>query len=221
MAVVGPGSSQIKTDNPRPLLEDATEYDYVTIFNPLTDDFQCRVAQEVPVNMPFEIRDKTAMVQSERDVTLQYGLSLKNPEHKAMKYIYNETIIPAGGSLRFKGSDAKVVIKQLVDEILQRTGKTRLMHDPHVRNEVERDIIQDSGSIQDIMDGNLTTPQQQINEAIRQKNEVNSVQPDATAFPGLDGAADSEAEDAGNSAEPVNTTEAEPTKKSRGKAASK
>lgn len=179
MALVGPGAQQIINDDIKPLLSGASEYEYVTILNPLTDDFQVRVAQEVPVNMPFEIRKDTsgrtsAATTDERDVTLNYGLKLKNPDYQAKKYIYNDTIIPAGQTVNFKGSDAQVVVKQLVDEILQREGNRRLRADPNLRRQTEERIIKRRGSMQDILDAQLQTPQQQINEALNRSNEVRS-----------------------------------------------
>lgn len=182
MALVGPGAHKQQETSPEPLLSKASEFEYVTILNPLTDDFQVRVAQDVPVNMPFEVRDKTAMVQSERDITAQYGLGLKNPDHQAKKYIYNEAIIPAGRTMNFKGNEAQVVVTQLVNEILQREGRKRFLADPNVRLEVENRIVIARGSVQDILDRTLQTPSQQIATAI---DNSNTVATEAPAFADL------------------------------------
>lgn len=178
--VVGPGSIPQETTAPTPTLDGAGEYEYITILNPLTDDFQVMVAQDIPVNMPFTIRDPTSMVKDERDVTMNYGLQLKNPEHTAKKYIYNQAIIPAGKTMNFKGNEAQVVVRQLVNEILQRSGKNRLMADPHLRQQIENDIIIARGSVQDILDSRLVTPREQIETALNQSNEVKD-----EPFPGL------------------------------------
>lgn len=179
--VVGPGSIRQDQIAPSPSLEGATEFEYVTILNPLTDDFQVMVAQDIPVNMPFQLRSPTSLVQSERDVTSQYGLQLKNPDHTAHKYIYNQTIIPAGKTMNFKGNEAQVVVKQLVNEILQREGQRRLMADPTLRKQVEDRIIVSRGTVQDILDKGFSTPSQQIDEAMSKLNEVSTDEP----FPGL------------------------------------
>lgn len=179
--IVGPGTDLNQNADTKPLLEGATEYEVITILNPLTDDFQVRVAQDVPVNTPMEIRGKTGLVQTERDITQAYGLDLKNPEHKALKYVYNDTIIPAGQMMKFRGDQAQVVVKQLVNEIMQREKNSLKMADPWARNEVEQRIIKSRGSIQDLMDNQFQTPQQQINDAITKSNEVSD-----EPFPGLD-----------------------------------
>lgn len=175
MAVVGPGSRIQNGETPEPMLQGASEYEYVTILNPLTDDFVVQVAQDVPVNMPFEIRKdnsrKTSVATTdERMATLNYGLNLKNPDHTAHKSIFNTTIIPAGGTMNFKGSDAQVVVRQLITEIMQRRGTARKLHDPHAREEIEKKIIISRGSVQDLMDSNITSQQQQINKALNESN---------------------------------------------------
>jgi hypothetical protein len=131
--------------------------------------------------MPIDIRSGTGLVQNEGDVVRNYGLNLKNPDFKSRKRVVNDTVIKAGSSINLKGNEAQVAVKQLTDEILQREGKTRLMADPHLRHEVEERIIKYRGSIEELMNSNFQTPQNQINEAIKQSNEVHN----EVAFPGL------------------------------------
>lgn len=181
MAIIGPGAVQEEQADIKPALEGASEYEYITILNPLTDDFAVRVAQDVPINMPVEIRAKTGLVQNEGDVTRAYGLNLKNPDHQARKHITNDMVIRAGQTINLKGDQAQVAVRQLVNEILQREGKGRLLADPTLRREVEERIIKSRGSVQDLMDDRLRSPQTQINDAIKQSNEVTN----ETAFPEL------------------------------------
>jgi len=181
MPVVGPGATQEQVTDVKPLLDGASEYEYITIFNPLSDDFAVRVAQDIPVNMPMNIRAGTALVQNDQDVTRNYGLSLKNPEFQGRKHIHNDTIIRAGQTINLKGNEAQVAVRQLVNEILQREGNKRLMADPNLRHQVEERIIQGRGSVQDLMDANLRTTRSQIDDAINKSNEVEN----EVAFPGL------------------------------------
>jgi len=187
MAVVGPGAAQQIDTDVQPLLNGASEYEYVTLLNPLTDDFAIRVAQDIPVNMPFQIGKDTSgkvetLTNSESDAKQIYGLSLKNKDFKGRKHITNDTIIPAGQTINLRGNDAQVAIRQLTNEILQREGKTRLMADPSLRNEVENRIIIARGSIEDILAGrNLQTVNSQIDQALKESNEV----PDEQPFGGL------------------------------------
>lgn len=172
MALVGPGAIQAQTEDIKPLLDGASEYEYVTILNPLSDDFAVRVAQDIPVNMPLDIRSKTGSVQNENDVIRSYGLDLKNPDFKGRKHIVNDTIIEAGHTINLKGNEAQVAVRQLVNEILQREGHQRLVADPTLRREVEERIIIGRGSIQEIMDNNFKTVHNQIDDAINKSNEV-------------------------------------------------
>lgn len=176
MPIVGPGAAPQQVDDIRPLLEGATENEYITILNPLTDDFAVRVAQDVPVNMPTIIRSATALVQNEGDVVRNYGMNLKGKDFVGKKHIVNDTIIKAGQTINLKGNEAQVAVKQLVNEILQREGNTRLSMDPNLRNEIEQRIIIHRGNVQDLMTEMLQTPRNQIDEAIRKSNEANNEQ---------------------------------------------
>lgn len=182
MAIVGPGSQQQIATDLKPLLEGANEYEYVTVLNPLTDDFAVRVAQDIPVNMPVEIRDKTSLIQSGNDVVRNYGLDLKNIDFKGRKHISIDTIIPAGQTRNFRGNEAQVAVRQIVNELMQREGNAKLLSDPTLRRQAEERVIQGRSSIQDIMDGNIQTPRAQIDAAIARSNEVED---ETTPFPGL------------------------------------
>lgn len=176
MAVVGPGAQPEHNDDIHPLLEGASEFEYVTILNPLTDDFAIRVAQDIPVNMPFNIaKDKSGkmsqMTNTDADARQIYGLNLKNPDFQGRRHITNSTIIPAGQTINLKGNEAQTAVKQLVAEILQREGKSRMVADPTLRNEVEQRIIIRRGSVQELMDMNLQSVRGQIDQAVKQSNE--------------------------------------------------
>ncbi len=179
--VVGPGAIQAAPTDIKPQLDGASEYEYVTIMNPLPVDFAVRIAQDVPVNMPVQIRNGTGLVQNDRDVTSAYGLSLKNPDFQSRKHIYNDTIIPAGQTINLKGSEAQVAVRQLTNEIMQRDGNSKLLSDPQLRAKVEATIIKSRGNIQDLMDNNIQTPRNQIDDAIARSNTPEQEQ----AFPSL------------------------------------
>lgn len=186
MALVGPGAIKQNEVAPDPSLKGASEQEYVEILNPLTDDFMVQVAQDVPVNMPFQVRhDESGRVQylskNESDVRTNYGLNLKNPDHTGRKQIYNNTVIPAGKSKIFRGNEAQVVVKQIVNEILQRRGKNgrRLISDPVQRREIEDEIIVRRGFVQELMDSNFQSERAQTTQAINKANEVTD------EFPGL------------------------------------
>lgn len=175
MAIIGPGTQNLDIIEPKPTLDGANEFEVIEILNPLSDDFQIQVAQDVPVNLPFEIRKdgKTSVLSNtEADVRQTYGLALKNADHQARKRITNNAIIKSGQTMRLRGSEAQVAVRQLVNEILQRQGKRQFLSDPTTRKIVEDEIIISRGSIQDMMDGNLQTPRQQMDDALNKANEV-------------------------------------------------
>lgn len=182
MTVVGPGAQRDIPTDVRPLLEGASEFEFITVLNPLTDDFAVRVGQDVAANMPFnigqDISGKTAQTTlTERDAAQTYGLSLKNPDFVGKKHITIDTVILSGQTKRFKGNEAQVAVRQLVNEIMQREGNIKPMSDPEARREVEDRIIVSRGSIQDLMDAQMQTPRSQADEAIRKSNEVQDAQP--------------------------------------------
>lgn len=186
MAIVGPGAVQDQSQDIKSTLEGASEFEYVTILNPLTDDFAVRVAQDVPVNTPFNISKDTsgktqAITRTEQDARQVYGLTLKNPDFQGRRHIVNDTIIKAGQTINLKGNEAQVAVRQLVNEILQREDNKRLLADPNLRRKIEDRIIIGRGMVQDLMDAGIRTPQNQVDDAIKRSNEVR----DEVAFPGL------------------------------------
>lgn len=180
--LVGPGANQQLEEAPKPTLEGASEFEFVTILNPLPDDFAIQVAQDIPVNMPFVVKDQDENTLSESDVMRTYGVGLRNKDFKGRKHVSNTVIVKAGQTINLKGNEAQVGVRQLVNEILQREGKRRLMSDPHLRREVEDRIIRKRGSVQELLDRGLQSQRSQIDEAIKQSNEA---QNEEVAFPGL------------------------------------
>lgn len=218
MGLVGPGATpQVATDA-RSLLDGANEYEYVEVLNPLTDDFAVQVAQDIAVNAPFNIgRDpsgKTSqMTNTEQDVRQIYGLGLKNPDFQAKKHISNSVIIKSGQTLRLKGSEAQVAVRQIVNELMQREGNARLLSDPTLRREAEERVVQGRGTIQELMGAtSFVSPQQQATEAINRSNEVHD-EP-TVEFPDLDSQEDPGIGEASRSTEGNNSA---PEKRSPGR----
>lgn len=202
MAVVGPGANPDQDEDIRPLLEGASEFEYVTILNPLRDDFAVRVAQDVPVNVPFQVRKdstgKTSFLTNDEAGARQvYGLNLKNPDFQGRRHLYSDTIIKAGQTINLKGNEAQVAVRQLVNEILQREGQRRLIADPVKRREVEERIVITRASVQELLNGStIQSARDQINEAVSRSNEVIN----GPAFPTLNnGPAEGDTERGGDS----------------------
>lgn len=187
MAVIGPGAEVEQATGIEPLLNGITDFEYVTVLNPMTDDFAVKVAMDVPVSMPYTARTQDGVTINENQISQTYGVGMRGPDFKGKQHLSTSMVIRAGETYNFKGPEALVAVRQLVNEIMQRDGNQRLQSDPQLRNQVEQKIIISRGSVQDIMDRNLQSPLSQISDAITKSNEVShgNEQP----FPGLRGQA--------------------------------
>lgn len=181
MAVVGPGAAKEIPQNAKPTLEGASEFEYVTVLNPLSDDFAVRVGQDVAINAPFPVgKNIDGEVMTDRDLAQGYGIT-KSKDYVGKKHITIDTIIPAGQTRRFKGNEAQVAVRQIVNELIQREGNTKMLSDPEVRAAAEAQVIVSRGSIQDLMDSQMQTPRSQADAALAKANEEDNANP----FPGL------------------------------------
>lgn len=185
ISAAGPGAIIEQGVSPDPILNGATEYEVVTIFNPLSVDFVGMVGQSKPVSLPFEIR-KDGVTQTisndENAVRQNYGLNLKNADHPSRMPIVNRITIPSGGTRKLLGNEAQVVVRQLVNEIMQREGKRLMLADPTARNEVEQRIIRDRTSVEDAIGSNPLSVQSQIRQGVEKLNERDN---NDQEFPGL------------------------------------
>ncbi|SRR6266496_2010368 len=189
----GPGAIVENTAEPGSTLDGASEYEYVTIFNPLSVDFVGQVGQSKPVNVPFQIRhdQHTSVVSlSESAVQQNYGLSLKNKDHPAKMPIVNRIIIPSGKTRNILGNEAQVIVRQLVTEILQREGKKLHLADFHQRRLVEARVIRGRKSVEEILGAVPQSMTDQLHGAVNTLNEQQNEQ----EFPSLE----SSPTDAGN-----------------------
>lgn len=175
----GPGSVENNLIAPAPLLEGATDSELITILNPLTVDFVGLIGVDKAIDAPFQIRKTVGaegVSMTESDVRTNYGLSLKNKDHMSRMSITNKVVIPSGKTYNLQGSAAKVVVHQLVNEIMQREGNNLKLADPSARHEVEERIIISRGSISDLLGNAPQTVQQQINQAVDKANEAQDEQ---------------------------------------------
>lgn len=188
-APAGPGAIEEAQVAPKPVLEGANEYEYVTILNPLSVDFYAKVAITRPANMPMEIRNDGSggqMTLSEQDVQRNYGLNLRNKDHVGRVNIINRVHIPAGKTINLLGNEAQVVARQLVTEIMQRENKRLMLADAYQRNLVEQRIVLSRRSVNDILDGNGPVQvQEQLQDAVTNLNTAQELITDEPAFPEL------------------------------------
>lgn len=195
----GPGSVETTLIAPSPLLEGATDSELITILNPLTVDFVGLIGLDKPIDTPFQIRKTVGaegVSQTESDVRSNYGLTLKNKDHTSRMSITNKVVIPSGKTYNLQGSAAKVVVFQLVNEIMQREGNHLKLADPNARHEVEQRVIISRGRIADLLGNDPLSVQQQINQAVNKANETNDEEefPDTGPENSSSGSSDSRTE---------------------------
>jgi hypothetical protein len=181
-SAAGPGAIEDQGIAPKPLLEGATAYEVVTVFNPLPVDFYGMVGQDKPVNLPFEIRKDNVtnpISTTEADVKRNYGLDLKNRDHSARLPITNKVLIRSGATLNLFGNEAQVVVRQLVNEIMQREGKRLLLADPYQRSLVENKIVRSRRSTTEAI-GGVDSVTDQMRKGVDKLNEQEN-----EAFPEL------------------------------------
>lgn len=171
----GPGSVDETQINPGALLDGASDYEFVEVLNPLSVDFIGKFGVEKPVNVPIKFQaaqGTTALTVDEAGLASNYGLGgFKNPDHNSLAKITNTVRIKAGQTLRMRGGEAQVVVRQLVNEIIQREGDKLFIADPTTRNNVEKRIIIDRGSINELMGAAPVSVSEQVTTAIKDSNE--------------------------------------------------
>lgn len=181
--VAGPGADPELGIAPRPLLEGASEYEYVDLHNPLSVEFIAMFGVSRPVNAPVSITpvQGRGVTQTEADLRQGYGLDLRNPDHQGRANIVNRSSIPSGQTKRFLGNEAQVVIRQLVNEIMQREDNKILLADGHARREVEQRIIMARGNVADYLGQAPKTVSEQL-QAVKETQSAEE------QFPGLSSA---------------------------------
>lgn len=176
----GPGSQEATGDAPEPLLQGASEYEYVEILNPLSVIFIGQFGVTKPANSPARIgvsQEAPGVSRTEEDVRRNYGLDLRNPDHRGSVNIVNKVEIPSGKTIRLLGNEAQVIVRQLVTEIMQRRGQRLLLSDPFARNKIEKDVIIARGNLKDVLGTQPISVQEQLQEAVK------SIGDDDEAFP--------------------------------------
>lgn len=167
---VGVGAVAEAQVNPGASLDGASEYEYVTLTNPLPFTFKGKVAQSRPVNAPIRIVGGAEKGIDENSLKAA-GLDLRNADHPSNAHVTNMVEIGSGASINLRGDEAQVIIKQLVNEILHYRGQTLKIGAPTYRKAVEDEIITGRKSIDDLLDGPVTTQNELVDEALKAKNE--------------------------------------------------
>lgn len=210
----GPGAIDIPGESPAPLLEGASEYEYIEILNPLSVEFIGQFGLSKAANTPIKIttsREAPGVTKNEEDVRRNYGLDLNNPDHRGTVHIINKVNIQAGKTIRLLGNEAQVVVNQLVTEIMQRNGDRLLLADPFARNQVEKTIIMSRGYLQDILGSAPVSIQDQLKNALDKESNGEQTFPDInqsestvpTSTGAVQGTTDNTVSNAGSTSQPT------------------
>lgn len=141
--------------------------------NPLSDDFTWQVARSV-VHFDQRYEDKTIS-----------ALNMRNDSHPTMNHVTQKITIPAGATMKLPGDVAQVLVKHLVDEIMNREGHKQTIGDPHRRREVEERILLNINDLRNKISTQSIT--EQLEQQIRDLNQEEAVAEEQTtdeqAFP--------------------------------------
>lgn len=167
---VGPGALEDSSIQPDPTLQGVTEFQFVEILNPLTVPFRAIFGVTRPVRAESTVssRPGVGLTHNSNDVRQNYGLDLNNPNFQGKANIQNRVTIPAGKTIRVLGNEAQVIVKQLVNEIMQREKNQLMLADAFQRNLVEKRIIINVGNVHDFMEQGPVSVTDQLQNAIKE-----------------------------------------------------
>lgn len=177
-APAGPGAIVQSDIAPDPLLQGASEYEYVTLLNPMSVDFYGVVGVTRPVDVPFQVRKDSytsTVTDNETDVRRNYGLNLKNKDHVGKANITNTIMIPSGKTVNLLGNEAQVICRQLVNEIMQREGNRLMLADAYQRSLVEARVVISRRSINEMLGRGPMSVQEQLQTAVNDLNQQQQV----------------------------------------------
>lgn len=191
--IVGPGAITQGEVEPKPILEGASESEYVDVLNPLSATFVGQFGVTRPIRAEVTISPTIdGQKLTEAQAQQFYGVPrLSNPAKSGQAHISNEVRIPAGKTIRLLGSEAQVIVRQLVTAIMQREGKQLQLADKFARHQVEERVIISRGSIADIMGRRPETVSEQMRATIQEPTlempimEEKPEKPEEVAFPDL------------------------------------
>jgi hypothetical protein len=175
----GPGSIKI-AERTKPMVDGLSENYYVEILNPLSVTFMGKVASSRPIHSELRIvtsKDTPTLTQNEDDIRRNYGLDLRNPDHKSMAHYTQTVSIPPGATIRLPGNEAQVIVRQLVNIIMDKEGNKLLKGDSFARHQVEERIIMKQGTMSEFFTQSSVDIREVINKDLQHEHEPETEQP--------------------------------------------
>lgn len=195
--IEGPGSAKAQ-EYVQPLVDGLDENFYVEILNPLSVTFVGKVASSRPTHAPITLvtnRNTPTITQNEDDVRRNYGLDLRNPDHQALQHFAQSVSIPPGASIRLPGNEAQVIVRQLVNIIMDKEGNKQLKGDLAARHEVEERIILKQGTMSEFFTSQNVNIKEVINRDLQHGATTEQSFPSETESTGTAGDASGSSRD--------------------------
>jgi hypothetical protein len=161
-------------DETKSILDDIREYHIVEVLNPLARPFQWQVGRSgVDPGMPMD------------SVMEQLGMAGAGGKPQTAHAVQTITL-PAGKTFRMPGDLARIVVKHLIDELMQIDGQTKLLSDPTLRLKYEEKIIKNRSDLRSTM--STLSLQEQLDKELATLNDpdgdnTEDTQVEEEAFP--------------------------------------
>lgn len=169
----------------KPMLEGLGQDYVVKVFNPLSQAFRAKFARSIvgsPHMNAIEMRHQQKMQELGIPVTKDGGSGLQ--------HVVDYQVIPAGATINLPGDIAQVVVRQLVNTILQLRNagtNSNQLADPYARQQTEKEVVINYKSIMETL--NDENPADVIRDRIAELNNPDGAnieeQIDEQAFPDI------------------------------------
>lgn len=170
----GPGSNLQIAERMKPLVDGLDENYYVEILNPLSVDFMGRVSSSRPADRPLTVvtnKMTPTITQTEDDIRRNYGLNLKNNDHLSQVHFAQTVTIPAGKTIRLPGNEAQVIVRQLVNILMDKEGRKLFKGDSFARREIEDRVVIKQGTMSEFFTTQNVDIRGVINEDLHNETE--------------------------------------------------
>jgi len=164
------------------ILEGITEHDVVTVHNPLSDKFVGKVARSVVTRRPGNPQQHTGNSTADAFLNgIQSGIVQGG--HQSMAHVQQTIEFKAGQTLRLPGDVARVVVRQIVKEMMQRSKQKKLMADPHAFMECERRVVLNHESM--LSNLSVETVEERLQRQLNEMNPTHNIKAEENeqAFP--------------------------------------
>lgn len=181
----GPGAVKERSFE-TPMLDGMDQNYYVEILNPLPKTFIGRVASSRPGSTELKIRvakETPTITRTSADMARNYGIDLEREipagGHKSQQHFSQTLEIPSGQTVRLPGNEAQVVIRQLVNVIMDVRGLQISKGDAYQRSLIEHEIVIRTGTMDEFFTTQNINMREMLNKDMNHAIEEEQPFPDA------------------------------------------